>query len=105
MSTEVQENEAAQRFELHVDAELAGFVDWTRTEGEIALVHTEIFPRFGGQGLGTLLVDRALDVLRSRDERVLPLCSFVPTVMARHPEYVDLVPEARRAEFGLADVG
>lgn len=101
MTTEVLENVPAQRFELYVAEELAGFVQWVRADGELTLIHTEIFPRFGGQGWGTLLVDRTLDVLRSRGERVLPVCSFAARVVGEHPEYVELVPEVRRAQFGL----
>jgi uncharacterized protein len=29
-------------------------------------------------------------------------CPFVRSFVERHPEYIDLVPEQRRDEFGLA---
>jgi predicted GNAT family acetyltransferase len=32
---------------------------------------------------------------------VLPFCPFVNDFIARHREYVDLVPENHRQEFGL----
>jgi predicted GNAT family acetyltransferase len=32
---------------------------------------------------------------------VLPFCPFVNAYLKRHPEYLDLVPEERRAAFGL----
>ena len=32
---------------------------------------------------------------------MIPVCPFVRAYIAGHPEYLDLVPEDRRAEFGL----
>ena len=32
---------------------------------------------------------------------MLPFCPFVNGFIGRHPEYVSLVPETYRAEFGL----
>jgi hypothetical protein len=32
---------------------------------------------------------------------VLPHCPFVKSYIAKHPEYLDLVPEAERGGFGL----
>ena len=32
---------------------------------------------------------------------MLPFCPFVNSFVAEHPEYVDLVPEGQREEFGL----
>ncbi|MEU5217370.1 GNAT family N-acetyltransferase [Streptomyces sp. NPDC020807] len=82
-------------------AETAGFAEYHLSEGEIAFIHTEIDPRFGGRGLGGLLARGALDDARSRGLRVLPYCPFIRGWIVRHPEYADLVPEPHRARFGL----
>ncbi|WP_420803744.1 GNAT family N-acetyltransferase [Saccharopolyspora erythraea] len=42
-----------------------------------------------------------LDSARERGLEVLPHCPFVRSWIARHPEYLELVPEDRRAEFDL----
>ncbi|MEJ7754921.1 MAG: hypothetical protein WKF83_00090 [Nocardioidaceae bacterium] len=44
-----------------------------------------------------------LDILRARDEQVLPVCPFVPAVIRDHPELLDLVPVDQRVRFGLPD--
>ena len=44
----------------------------------------------------------ALTGLRDRGVAVLPYCPFVRAYLQRHPELVDVVPEAERARFGLA---
>jgi predicted GNAT family acetyltransferase len=43
----------------------------------------------------------ALDTARARRLAVLPECPFVRGWIAKHPDYVDLVPEAERGRFDL----
>lgn len=101
MSTTVQHNEAASRFEIHVDGELAGFADYERRGDVWEIPYTRIFDRFGGRGLGHELVVATLSSIAEQGGRVIPTCPFVPRVIADHREYVDLVPEERRARYGL----
>jgi hypothetical protein len=95
------------RYEISVDAEPAGFTEYAgpgsrqAAPGEIAFLHTEIDPAFGGQGLGGKLISFALDDARKQGLAVIPYCPFVRSYLAKHPEYLDLVPEARRTEFEL----
>jgi uncharacterized protein len=90
-----------QRFEVTVDGELAGFLVYRSRKGLLALIHTEVEDRFEGRGLGGRLARFALDQARAEGFAVLPFCPFVNGWMKRHPEYVDLVPAAYRADFEL----
>jgi predicted GNAT family acetyltransferase len=91
-----------QRFEIRVDGEMAGFTEYRRSPGLIAFIHTLIDPRFEGQGLGTRLVTDALSQVRAAGLAVLPCCPFVRAFIADHTsEYLDLVPEGYRSQFGL----
>jgi predicted GNAT family acetyltransferase len=90
-----------ERFELEVDGELVGFVQYRRRPGGIAFLHTEVDAGHEGSGLGGVLVAGALDEVRREGGHVLPFCPFVRAFIKRHPEYLDLVPETRRAQFGL----
>ena len=90
-----------ERFEVTVDGELAGFLLYRLRQGLLALVHTEVDDRFEGRGLGGRLARFALDRAREQGLAVLPFCPFVNEWMRRHTEYVDLVPAAYRANFGL----
>jgi predicted GNAT family acetyltransferase len=92
---------AQKRFEMTVDGEIAGFVDYRRRPGVISLLHTEIDPSREGGGLGTLLVKAALDSARAEGLAVQPYCPFVRHFIDRHPEYLDLVPVERREQFEL----
>jgi uncharacterized protein len=98
---EVTDDREAERFTIAVDGEPAGFAQYRDRGRAIAFVHTEIDDRFEGQGLGGRLVSAALDDVRSRGLAVLPFCPFVRGYIARHGEYLDLVPETQRAQFDL----
>jgi len=89
------------RFEVLVDGETAGFAEYHRRPGLIAFVHTAIDPRFEGRGLASELVRAALSEARSDGLSVLPFCPFVRGYIARHREYVELVPTDLRAQFDL----
>jgi uncharacterized protein len=89
------------RFEIRVDGEVAGFTEYRRRPGLIAFIHTLTDPRFEGQGLASDLVRTALSEARADGLSVLPFCPFVRAYIARHTEYLDLVPEDVRATFDL----
>jgi hypothetical protein len=85
---EVTDNAAELRYEIHVDGRLAGSIRYTRDGDVVTLVHTEVDPAFEGHGVGSALVQGALDDARARGLTVRPLCPFVRAWLRRHPEYV-----------------
>jgi hypothetical protein len=50
-ATDVRDNTEDRRFEIWVDGELAGFTTYVLRSGVISSLHTELNPRFQGQGL------------------------------------------------------
>lgn len=99
---EVVEATDRSRFEILVDGALAGFTEYRdRGAGVLAFPHTEIDAAFGGRGLGGTLVAQAMATVAARGQHVLPYCPFVLKYLRRHPELTTLVPEDRRAQFGL----
>ena len=97
----VSDARGRERYEVRLDGELAGFVQYRLRPGLIALIHTEIADRFEGQGLAGKLIAFALNDARERGLDVLPSCPFVNAYIKQHREYVDLVPEAQRKSFDL----
>lgn len=105
-SVVVVEDGPASRFEVLVDGQAAGFATYRRNGPSISFTHTEVDERFEGRGLGSVLVRGALDAARAQGAAVLPFCPFVRRYIARHREYLDLVPIDQRARFELpADNG
>jgi predicted GNAT family acetyltransferase len=90
----VRDNPAELRYELRLGDTIAAEIRYRLRPGVIVLVHTEVSPSSEGQGLGARLVAGALDDIRARGLRVVPVCPFVSTYIRRHPEYADLVGQA-----------
>lgn len=90
------------RFEVRVAGELAGFAEYRRTPTMIAFTHTQIDPRFEGQGLAGRLARTALEETRAAELAVMPFCGFIRGYIDRNSaDYLDLVPQAMRRNFGL----
>jgi uncharacterized protein len=91
MATTITDAEAAQRYEAHVEGELAGFLDYIPKRGRIALVHTEVLPAYEGRGIARELAQFALDDARRRGMPVIAICPYVKAYVERHPETHDIV--------------
>jgi len=91
----VRDNAKRRRYELLVDGECIGEILYSLKPDKIVLLHTEIDPALVGTGLGGHLVADALDDIRSRGLKVVPLCPFVAAYIRRNPEYEDLVARER----------
>jgi predicted GNAT family acetyltransferase len=98
---QVVDNTEAQRFEVIVDGEVAGYTQYEPVGAAYRFPHTEIDSRFEGHGLGSKLIGGALDAMRQRGISVLPVCPFVRSYIQRHREYADLVPAAKWADYDL----
>lgn len=87
-------NSGQSRFELTIAGEVAAFADY-RTRGRtVCFTHTEVQPRYEGQGLASRLAQYALDDVRSRGLKATPQCRFIAQYIARHEkEYGELVAD------------
>lgn len=88
---EVSDNPEESRFEAVLGGELAGAAYYRRHGDRLIFTHTEVDDQHEGRGIGSELARRALDTVRSRAERVAPLCPFIASYIRRHSEYADLI--------------
>ena len=88
---DVQNNPEANRYEIRVDGDLAGFAAYHLSPGRIVFTHTEVDDAYEGRGVGSALAKGALDGARQDALQVTPRCSFIAAYVDRHPEYQDLV--------------
>jgi len=92
MASEVIHDPAMHRYELLVDGVQAGISDYQLRDGDIVFVHTEIDPKFRGQGRGGELARGALNLVRAESEtRVIARCEFIDRFISENPEYRDLL--------------
>lgn len=88
-------------FEINVDGTRAGLTQYRDHGNQRIFFHTEIGEQFGGRGLGSTLLGRALAETRDAGLRVVPVCDFVAGYLAKHHEFDDITDpvtqEARQA--------
>ncbi|TSE00282.1 N-acetyltransferase [Skermania sp. ID1734] len=101
MNTRVEKKAELNRFEVYVDDQLAGLAAYENAGSNRAFTHTEIYPRYEGQGLAKVLIAAALDQTREEKLGVLPFCPFVHRFVGKNDEYLALVPEWARDRLGL----
>jgi hypothetical protein len=86
----VRHNPERQRFELDTSAGLA-VADYTLAGNTMTLYHTEVPIPLRNGGIGYRLVCGALKEVRQLNLKVVPSCWFVREVIARTPEFQDLL--------------
>lgn len=83
--------EDGSRYELVDGDEVVGFADCSVAGSTVVFPHTVIDSSRRGQGLGAVLVQGALDDVRSSGRKVVPSCWYVREFIDGHPEYADLL--------------
>ena len=101
MELQVVDHPEQARYEILVDGELAGFVQYHLRNDVIALIHTETDDQFRGQGLAGRLIRSTLDAARERHLSVLRDQVYVLGVFGDPAPRVRAVGQDRRPEFGL----
>ena len=101
MEISVLDDRQASRFELHVDGEVLGYLVYERAGDVVSFLEVTTDLSRAGEGLGLLLVRRALDAVAAGGLSVLPVCPFVRDFIQRHPVYLDMVPAEDRQRFEL----
>jgi uncharacterized protein len=90
MSSTIRDNAARSRFELEADG-VTAFMNYRLGGDVISLDHTETPVAARGRGLASRLVKGALDQIRARGLKIVPVCPFVRAFVDKHPEYRGLV--------------
>ena len=88
--TDIVNNKAHHRYELAVEGHIAATY-YKLADGVITFVHTEVPPELGGKGIGSKLIQGALDQVRAAGLKVIAQCPFVKGFIDKHPEYAGLL--------------
>ena len=90
MDGQVVNNEAASQYELANGAGIA-LAAYNLDGNVVSFTHTEVPEEMEGQGIGTRLVAGALQDVRARGLKIVPLCSFVRHYVETHAEVQGLL--------------
>jgi uncharacterized protein len=87
----VVDNAEERRYGLWVGDARAGIIEYEQAPGIVVLMHTEVDSAFEGRGLATKLIAGAIEDVRARGLKLVPVCPFVRAYLRRHPEDRELV--------------
>lgn len=90
---EIVDNPDERRFEARIDGVVAGGAYYRRRKNRIIFTHTEVDVAHEGRGVGSRIARVALETIKARGERAVPLCPFIRSYIDRHAEFSDLVDE------------
>lgn len=88
---ELRKNPDASRYELLIDGELVGKIDYFDAGEAVDIPHTNVDPAHGGQGYAAKLTAFALDDIRAQGKFVIPTCPYTAQYIDKHPQYADLL--------------
>ncbi|MFJ9060516.1 GNAT family N-acetyltransferase [Streptomyces sp. NPDC102409] len=86
----VRNVDARHRYEILVEEVSAGFTAYRDRDGQRVFFHTEIDDAFAGRGLASVLVEQALNHVRSTGKRIVPVCPYVAKFLKKHEEFADI---------------
>lgn len=89
---QVVNNVKKYRFEV-VSGSQVSKLEYRLGRYTLDLVHTEVPEQLTDQGIGSSLVEAALNHARANGLKVIPSCPFVAAYLERHPEWEDIVVE------------
>jgi predicted GNAT family acetyltransferase len=92
----VEHEPLLSRYTLWQDGEPVGLADYRLVGREMQFTHTEVDPARRDHGLASILVEQALDDVRTRtDYTVVAACPYVAEWIESHVEYQDLLSRGR----------
>ncbi|MFD2909906.1 GNAT family N-acetyltransferase [Flavobacterium ardleyense] len=79
-------------FYIEVDGnEEAMMTFFMSDDNKMTIDHTEVNPGNEGKGFGKKLVLKAVEFARAHNYKIVPVCSFVKSVIEKTPEFKDIV--------------
>ncbi len=97
----VTRNDDVHRYELRADDELVGYADAATHRSTpdsasarvVTIPHVTTVPHHRGKGYAALLMSGIMDDLRSRGQRIDPVCSYARAYVTGRPELHDLLAD------------
>lgn len=85
------DNREKKQYEFHIDG-YTPKIEYIKSEtGEIYLTHTEVPVALEGKVIGSQLIKKALEDIKTQGLRLVPLCPFVAGYIQKNPEWRSIV--------------
>ena len=90
MNIKQEDNGKKGKFFVELDGKQEAEMTYTYAGSDkIIIDHTEVSEKLKGQGVGYKLVEAAVDFMRDKGLKVIPLCPFASAVFKKKHEYSD----------------
>lgn len=95
MNTEIKDipllqNKEEEQFEMHIGNEVA-LIAYQERGDHYMLIHTEVPESLEGKGIASVLVLKTFNFIEAEGRKIIPMCAFVKSYLARHPEWQRIV--------------
>lgn len=88
---QITHNEAESRYELSLDGEVIGRIDYERDGDVIDMTHTVVDEEHNGKGYAGKLADFALEDVRSEGLMVRPTCPYIAHHIEKNLDFQSIV--------------
>ena len=95
---QVTKNNDENRYEMHLDGERIGFIDFVRGGETVELPHTEVDEAHAGNGYAGQLADFALRDIMEAGLMVKPTCPYIARHIEKNAEFGSIVASADNDE-------
>ena len=90
MNIKQEDNGKKGKFFVELDGKQEAEMTYSYAGSDkIIIDHTEVSEKLKGQGVGYKLVEAAVDFMRDKGLKVIPLCPFAAAVFKKKHEYSD----------------
>ncbi|WP_188605853.1 GNAT family N-acetyltransferase [Aquaticitalea lipolytica] len=90
MNIKQEDNGKKGKFFVELDGKQEAEMTYTYAGSDkIIIDHTEVSEKLKGQGVGYKLVEAAVEFMRDKGLKVIPLCPFAAAVFKKKHEYSD----------------
>ncbi len=93
MDYKIQHQESGSKGSFYLEIEGKRLAEMTYSVAgteRIIVDHTEVDDRLRGKGVGLKLVEFAVNYVREKGIKMLPLCPFAKATLLKHPEWKDV---------------
>ncbi len=89
---ELTDNTEKKQFEMVTDGSTSR-IEYMIMGNKIFLTHTEVPTELEGKGIGSKIIQLALEEIEKRNLKLIPLCPFVAKYLTKHPEWNRILAE------------
>ncbi|AXS41470.1 GNAT family N-acetyltransferase [Breoghania sp. L-A4] len=87
-----EDNESKGRYFYRAPGGPEAEMTFSRAGAALLIIdHTDVPDAYRGQGIGVMMVARAVEDARAAGKRILPLCPFAAAQFRKHPEWADVL--------------